>query len=89
MEHVYVYSIMLRKSWFWFFSSKRTLRKVKGHYMSQDLPGFVLVVVLLDDTKIFVNMERYDTVELSKEYHNKIANQVKTETNGKTDLTQK
>ncbi len=76
------YSITLKKGFF----KKQVLNDVKGHLFPNDLPNHIMMVIMEDESKFFINMNKWDSVEISKELFAITAKNIEKETHGQVKL---
>ncbi len=80
------YSITLKKSFMIFFEKTKVIKNVKGHLFPTDIPNYIMLVILEDETKFFVNLNNYDNIEISKELFTITAKNIEQETAGQVKL---
>ncbi len=80
------YKLTLKKSFLFFFEKKRIIENVKGHLFPQDIPNYIMMVILEDETKFFINLNNYDNIEISNELFAITAKNIEQETQGQVKL---
>jgi acyl carrier protein phosphodiesterase len=65
---------------------KQVIAGIKGHLWPADVKGNILMLVLVDERRIFVNTDKYDSIEMSREWFELEADRVREESQGKANL---
>ena len=69
---------------FWF---NKTFKKVKGNLFPSDLPKNLMLIILEDETRIVIDITKFDGYIISKELFYINAKKAKEESNGQADIT--
>ena len=65
---------------------KTVIKNVKGHVFPKDIPNHIMYVVLDNEEKIFINLNKYKQVKLSKELFIIQAKKAEEESNGQAKI---
>ncbi len=76
-----LYNVTIYYKFLWFLK-KKVIKNVKNHYFPQDFHGFVLNLILKDETNVFINLNNLIHWNIPREGFLKILEDIKEETNG-------
>ncbi len=81
-----IYSITLYKTSIFGITKKKVIENVKGHLFPSDIPNYIMMVILNDESKKFVNLNNWDDIDISKELFEITNKNIEKETNGQVRL---